>query len=308
MTEGQDRHSHDHSNATQKRLILVLALTVVYTAAEVAGGILSNSLALLADAGHMLTDDLALALAVVAAWVARRPPDAGRTYGYQRAEILAALANGVALVVVCGLILWQAMARLAAPPEVATGLMAVIAAGGLVVNLIGARILWDHAGGLNARGVLLHLIGDLLGSIGALAAAGAMAAFGWRWADPVASVFIGGVIVFSSVRLVLDSIHVLMESAPAHLDAAEIASALRGLTGVIDVHDLHLWTLGGRTPLLTAHLVVDHSVRAHDVLRQATRHLRSRFGVEHVTLQIEPPDFNIVGLGPPPVDTHAPSR
>jgi len=303
VTEVPHSHPHDRAQATRKRLLIVLALTVCYTGAEVVGGLLTNSLALLADAGHMLTDDLALLLAVIAAWVARRPPDAGRTYGYQRAEILAALANGVVLVGVCGFIFWQAAHRFGDPQEVASGPMAAVAAGGLVVNLAGVWLLRGHESGLNARGVFLHLVGDLLGSAGALSAAGAMAAFGWRWADPAASVFIGGVIVFSSVRLVLDSVHVLMEGAPPHLDAEEIARELRGLAGVTDVHDLHVWTLGGRTPLLSAHLVVDHSVRAHDILRLATGRLAERFGVSHVTLQIEPPDFNILGIGHARVDT-----
>jgi cobalt-zinc-cadmium efflux system protein len=288
-------------------LAWVLALTLAYTVAEIVGGISSNSLALLADAGHMATDDLALGLAVLAGWFATRPPDPGRTFGYQRAEILAALTNGVILVVVCGFIFWEAVTRMAAPPVVQTGLMAWVAAGGLAVNLVAARMLHGHAHGLNARAAFLHVMGDLLGSIGTLIAAALMAIFGWRLADPLASVFIGIVIVYSSVRLVLESVHVLMEGTPAHLDPEQIRRSLRALPGVADVHDLHLWSLGGNAPLLTAHLMVDLSVHAHEVLRTATAELTARYGIAHVTLQIEPPDFNIHGIGRPPVDTGKPS-
>ena len=294
-------HTGDAPSA-QRRLTLVLGLTLAYTAAEIAGGLASNSLALLADAGHMATDALALGLAVVAGWIARRPPDRGRTFGYQRAEILAALTNGVILVAICGSIFWEAIHRLTAPPVVATGLMASVAAGGLAVNLFSAWILHGHTEGLNARAAFLHVLGDLLGSVGALVAAMLIALFNWRLADPLASVFIGAVIIFSSTRLILRSVHVLMEGTPAHLDPEEIRRSLRAVSGVADVHDLHLWSLGGRAPLLTAHLVVDLTVRGHDVLRAATTELQLLYGIDHVTLQIEPPDFNIRGIGRPSVD------
>jgi cobalt-zinc-cadmium efflux system protein len=281
---------------------LVLALTAVTTVIEIIGGLLSHSLALLADAGHMATDVLALGLAVFAAWFASRPPDRGRTFGYQRAEILAALINGVVLVVICGFIFWEAFRRLAEPPEVATGLMAWVATAGLAVNLFSAWLLHRHRHGLNSKAAFLHVLGDLLGSAGALVAAALIAAFGWRLADPLASFFIGVVIVVSSVRLVLESVNVLMEGVPAHLDPEDIRRCLRTLPGVCEVHDLHLWSLGGRAPLLSAHLVVDLTVRSHDVLRAATAELTEHYGIEHVTLQIEPPDFNIRGIGRPPVD------
>lgn len=295
-------HARD-ARAARQRLRWVLALTLLYTVAEIAGGLLSNSLALLADAGHMATDALALGLAVFAAWFAGRPPDPGRTYGYQRAEILAALANGVFLVVVCGFIFWEAIRRFSSPPEIRSGLMGGIAAGGLAVNAVAAWLLHGHTHGLNARAAFLHVLGDLMGSVGALAAAAAIALFGWNWADPAASIAIGVIIVVSSVRLVLESVHVLMEGAPTHLDADEVHAALASIRGVAGVHDLHLWSLGGRAPLLSAHLVIDHSVRGHEVLRAATAALATRFGIDHATLQIEPPDFNIRGIGAPSVDS-----
>lgn len=293
-----------HVEASDRtRLKWVLALTLAYTVAEIAGGISANSLALLADAGHMATDALALGLAVVAGWLAHRPPDPGRTFGYKRAEILAALTNGVILVVVCGFIFWEAIHRLSAPPAVTTGIMAWVAAGGLAVNLAGALMLHGHTHGLNARAAFLHILGDLLGSIGTLVAAFVIAMFHWPMADPLVSIFIGAIIVVSSARLVLDSVHVLMEGAPTHLDPEEIGRSLQALRGVAGVHDLHLWSLGGSAPLLTAHLVVDLSVRGHEVLRAATAELASRYGIEHVTIQIEPPDFNIHGIGGRSVDS-----
>jgi cobalt-zinc-cadmium efflux system protein len=289
------------TTGSARRLALVLALTAVYAAAEVIGGWLANSLALLADAGHMLTDIMALSLALLASWVARRPPDEARTYGYQRTEILAALVNGVALITIALFILLEAWRRFQAPLAVEVHLMAGVAAGGLVVNLAAAWILRGKHRGLNFRAAYLHVLGDLLGSVGALTAAGSIAWFGWRWADPAASVVIACIIIVSAARLVLASLHVLMEGVPAHLKIEEVRDSLLKTPGVGDVHDLHLWSLGGRTPLLTAHLVLDHSAPAERVLRQAARALRRRFGITHSTLQIEPPDFNIAS-GPRALD------
>lgn len=295
-------HVHDHGGGSDtRRLWWVLALTLSYTAVEIVGGLWSNSLALLADAGHMLTDNFALGLALFAAWSARRPPDPGRTYGYQRAEILAALCNGILLVVVAISIVWEAMERLGEPPEVAHGLMAAVAAGGLVVNIVGAAVLHGgHGHNLNVRGAYLHVIGDLLGSIGALSAAGLMAAFGWRWPDPVASIVIAAIIVVSSIRLLVEAVNVLMEGVPRHLDSAELRACLLGVPGVDDVHDLHVWSLGAGSPVLTAHLVTDHARRPGDILREAVACLEETYGITHATLQIEPPDYNIVqDLEPP---------
>ena len=290
-------HTHGHSvpgRSTQRRLALVLGLTASYTLAEAVGGYLANSLALLADAGHMMTDNLAIGLALLAAWMARRPPDPSRTYGYHRVEILAALINGVTLVVISLFIFWEAWERLQETPRVQYGLMAVVAGGGLLVNIIGAWILRGRQQGLNVRAAYLHVLGDLLGSVGTLVAAGLIALFGWNWVDPLVSVLIGGIIIFSSTRLVLDSVNVLMEGAPSHLDAQEVHRCLANTDGVCEVHDLHLWSLAGGAPLLSAHLVADHSVSSAQVLRVATDTLRDRFGITHATLQVEPPDFNIL--------------
>jgi cobalt-zinc-cadmium efflux system protein len=299
-------HLHPHpaggdGNHT-RRLAVVLALTGAYTIAELVGGWLSNSLALLADAGHMMTDNVAIAIALLAAWSARRPPDASRTYGYQRAEILAALFNGVVLALASGAIAWEAWARFRDPPEVQTGLMAVVAAGGLVVNIVGAWVLHGGSGqSLNVRAAYLHVLGDLLGSVGALGAAVVMASTGWLWPDPVASVAIAAIIVFSAVRLVLQSVHVLMEGVPSGLDPEEIRRTLLAVPGVSDVHDLHLWSLAGTNAVLTAHVVTDHSRTSGAVLREAAAVLGEQYGIAHSTLQVEPPDFNIVEtIDPPP--------
>ena len=279
---------------TATRLGLVLALTVGYAIAEVAGGFASGSLALLADAGHMTTDILALSLAVLAAWSARRPPDRSRTYGYARVEILAALGNSVALVVIALAILREAWLRAFDPPQVQAGLMAAIAAGGLVVNLLAMRLLRSHAHGLNLRAAYLHVMGDLLGSLGVLVAAALAYGLGWNWADVAVSAVVAGILVVGAVRVVLASGNVLLEGAPPHLDTAEVQACLAGLAGVGEVHDLHLWSLGGHAPLLSAHLVLDHSVPAERVLREATAEIARRFGIDHATLQVEPPDYNII--------------
>jgi len=293
---GHDHHDHQHDHAASpiRHLSIVLALTLLYAGAEVAGGLLSNSLALLADAGHMLTDALALGLALAAAWFAKLPPDRARTYGYQRAEILAALANGVALVVICGFLFWEAWQRIAAPPQIRTGLMAWVAAGGFVVNLV-ALFLLREVHGLNARAAYLHVLGDMLGSIGTLVAAGLVAAFGWRWADPVAGIAIGAIIIAGSIRLVLQSLNVLMEGVPREMDLREVRACLVALEGVAGMHDLHVWTLSGGRPILTAHLVLHGDASPARVLRSACRALEERFGIRHATIQIEPSDYNIFG-------------
>ena len=289
------RLPHRGGGAT-RRLGVVLALTAAFAVAEAAGGWLSNSLALLADAGHMLTDILALSLALLAAWSAQRPPDATRTYGYRRVEILAALFNGCALIVIALFIFIEAWERVGDPPQVRVGLMAAIAAGGLLVNLIAARVLHGHhQRGMNLRAAYLHILGDLLGSLGALVAAGLIYLLGWRLADPLVSAVIGVIIVVSAVRLVFDAGHVLLEGAPAHLNARAIETSLAAVDGVEGVHDLHVWSLEGEAPLLSAHLVLDHTIAAAQVLRAAGEMLRERYGVRHSTLQLEPADFNIVG-------------
>ena len=260
--------------------------------AEVVGGLWSGSLALLADAGHMLADAGALALSLFALWLAERPAPTDRTYGYYRMEILAAMANGAALVAVAGGIFFEALERLGAPTEVQGGAMMAIAAGGLAVNGIGLAIL--HSGrdqSLNLQGAWLHVLSDALGSVGAILAGALVWAFDWRWADPAASIVIGVLVVRAAWSLLREAVAVLMEGAPGHIDVDEVRAALRGTEGVESVHDLHVWTITSGLVSLSCHVCAVEDVPPRDLLTRLRALLSERFGIEHVTIQIEPPDF-----------------
>ncbi|RPJ60676.1 MAG: cation transporter [Acidobacteria bacterium] len=287
-------HAHPHGapsrGANRRSLTLVLILVALYMVAEIAGGLLTNSLALLADAGHMFSDVAALGLALFAIWFAARPAPRHRTFGYYRAEILAALANGATLVAMAVFILVEGWGRLQDPPEVRGGLMVVIAVGGLVVNLAALRIL--HAGrneSLNVRGVWLHVLTDLLGSVQAIAAGALILAFGWWWADPVASLLIGLLVLYSAWGVVSASVSVLMESAPAHIDVDAVRDGLRDLPGVAEIHHLHVWSITSGMTALSVHLVPSPGTEgAWDTLLARTQGLlRERFNIGHTTIQIE---------------------
>lgn len=274
--------------AERRRLRLVLVITGLFMVAEVAGGIMANSLALLADAGHMLTDLGALALASWAMRLSLAPPSPQRTYGYVRMEVLAALANGSALLVIAGLICWEAVRRLREPVEVAAPLMLVVAFMGLGVNVVGALLLHAHSrDNLNVRGAYLHVLGDLLGSVGAILAGTVILLTGWTLADPVMSVVIALLLLVSAWRLVRESTDVLMEAAPRHMDVQEVLDDLGSIPGLHDVHDLHVWTLTSGFVALSAHGVVDDPREQGDVLAEVRRRMASR-GIEHVTFQLEP--------------------
>ncbi len=264
--------------------------------AEIVGGLVTNSLALLADAGHMLSDVAALALSFFAVWLAARPSPAERTYGYHRAEILAALANGATLIVVSLYIFYEAYERLWNPPDVQGPLMMAIAVGGLVVNLLGLWIL--NAGrseNLNVRGAWLHVLTDALGSVGAIAAGVLIWGFGWELADPIASVLIGCLVIYSSWRLLSESVWVLMESAPSRIQVEQVRAALRELPGVRDVHDLHVWSITSGMDAISAHVVAEPTSPPLDLLDQVQQILRDRFQLEHATIQIEPPQWAACG-------------
>ena len=267
---------------------MTLALVLLYMGAEVVGGIVSGSLALLADAGHMLSDAGALALTLVAMRFARRPPTATRTFGFHRAEILAALANGATLVAIAIFIFMQAFERLRNPPDVEGGLMLAVAGGGLVVNGLGLWILRSgHDHSLNVRGAWLHVLSDALGSVQAIAAGALIWAFGWNWIDPIASVLIGCLVVYSSWSLIQQAVAVLMEEAPGHIDVDAVRAALLGLPGVSNVHDLHVWTITSGFVALSAHLTCVERERQEFVLKAAQDVLVSRFGIRHTTIQID---------------------
>jgi len=270
-----------------RRLGWVLAITATFMVAEVAGGILSSSLALLADAGHMFTDVAALGLSVFAIRLASAPSSDRRTYGYVRLEILAALVNGAALLVISGMILFEAWDRFREPVEIQGGVMLTVASLGLGVNVIGALVLHDHAhDNLNVRGAYLHVLGDLLGSVGAIVAAGIVLTTGWLPADALVSAVIACLILFSAWHLVRDATDVLLESAPRHIEMDVLLGALRTIEGLDDIHDVHVWTLTSGFVALSGHGVVDDPTD-HTRILQEMRDRMAEFGVRHVTFQIE---------------------
>jgi cobalt-zinc-cadmium efflux system protein len=283
-------HTHQAAprSANKRRLKIALALAAIYMLAEVAGGVLTGSLALLADAGHMLGDVGALALSLFALWIADRPSSTRFTFGYYRTEILAALVNGAALLAIAAMILLEAVERLSAPPPVAGAGMLAIATGGLVVNLVALVIL---GGGrhesLNLRGAWLHVASDALGSVGAMLAGALVWGFGWHWADPVASLVIVLFVVYSAFALLRDAGAVLMEGAPGHLDVDQIRDALVDLECVHAIHDLHVWTITSGVVSLSCHAVKTPSAAATGVLSEIRAVLRDRFGIDHVTVQVE---------------------
>lgn len=284
-------HDHGHGGGRSRStrpLALTLGLAASYMVAEVIGGLWTNSLALLADAGHMLSDVAALALALFAIWIAKRPPDPRRTYGYYRAEILAALANGATLVAIALFIGVEAWERFREPREVQGGAMMVIAAGGLIVNVAGLLILRGQRNeSLNVRGAWLHVFTDMLGSVQAIIAGALIWAFGWNWVDPVASLLISLLVIYSSWHLLKEATAVLMEGAPGNIDVDEVRETLRASEGVAAVHDLHVWTISSGLVALSAHVIAESGATVQVAALRAAVH--ERFGIDHVTLQVEAP-------------------
>lgn len=285
-------HHAESRRSDQRRLTGTLVLVALYMVAEVVGGLLTNSLALLADAGHMLSDAAALGLSLFALWIARRPPTARQTFGYYRAEILAALINGATLVAIAGFIFVEAYGRFWSPPEVKGPLMMAVAVGGLVVNLVSLWLLGhaDHDN-LNVHGAWLHVLTDALGSVGAIVAGLLIWAADWYWADPVASVLIGLLVIYSAWQLLAEAVAVLMEAAPRGVDVDAVHQTLRELPGVVEIHDLHVWTITSGLESLSAHVVVEDGRPAADLLGAIQDRLHERFGINHVTIQLEPADF-----------------
>lgn len=289
---GGDGHAGPGPERSTGRLKWTLGLVLAYMVAEVVGGILTNSLALLADAGHMLSDAGSLALTLFAMWVARRPPTPERTFGYYRTEILAALLHGATLVAVSLYVFHEAWQRFQDPPEVTGPLMMGVAVGGLAVNGIGLWLL--HEGreeSLNMEGAWLHVLADTLGSVGAIVAGLVIWLTGWNLADPVASTLIGVLVLGSSWRLLRQSVNVLLEGAPAHLDVEEIRDGLRSVEGIRGVHDLHVWSITSGMVSLSAHVEREDGRPPAALLSELQSLLRERFGIRHCTLQIEPAEF-----------------
>ncbi len=276
-----------------RRLFHVLLLTSAYMIVEAVGGWLTNSLALLADAGHMLTDVAALALALGAMWMCERSAPPEKTYGYYRLEILAALLNAVILLVISLAIFYEAYERVQRPPRVRGLEMMVIALGGLAVNGMGMILLHRaRHRSLNVRGAFLHVFSDMLGSLGALVAGGLIWKKQWYLADPAISFLTAGLIIVCAWRLLKESVNVLMEATPAHIDIAAVERLIRDVPGIHDVHDLHVWTITSGKEALSAHVILaDEGASPKEILQALRVKLKEAYGIEHVTIQIETPDF-----------------
>jgi cobalt-zinc-cadmium efflux system protein len=285
-------HAHDQGKDRRfNRLAGALAITFVYMIAEGVGGWLTNSLALIADAGHMLTDVAALGLTLGAIWFASRPATSRKTFGWYRLEILAAFVNGLVLVLLSFWVIYEAIERWRSPEQVLGLEMTLIAAGGLVANLVSARLLHaDHKHDLNLHGAWLHIMGDLLGSVAAMVAGLLIIVKGWLWADPLTSIFISLIIIVGAVRLVLDSVNVLLEGTPAHIDLSAITTSLMGLEGVGGVHDLHVWTISSGRDALSVHITHGKSVVHSELLGRVRDRLQVDFGIDHLTIQMETPE------------------
>jgi cobalt-zinc-cadmium efflux system protein len=282
-------HNHDHGRRADRRaLAITFVLTAAFTVAEVVGGLITGSLALLADAGHMLSDALSLGVALFAVWLAGRPSTPNRSFGYKRAEILAALFNGATLVAIAVWIFIEAYHRFLEPPEILGGWMLVVATVGLVVNVAGAAIL-SRSGGesLNLQGALRHVVADILGSVGAIAAALVILTTGWYYADPIISALIGLLVLGSSWKLLRDSTNVLLEGTPRGIDADEVGRSMAASEGVQEVHDLHIWTITSGFPALAAHILVGRDENCHTRRRDLEELLAREYGIEHTTLQVD---------------------
>jgi cobalt-zinc-cadmium efflux system protein len=256
--------------------------------AEAIGGWWTNSLALFADAGHMFTDVAAMCLTLTAAWLAERPATPRKTYGYYRLEILAAFANGIVLVLLSLWIIYEAFQRWQQPAEVLGGELTIIALGGLAVNIIAAYLLsTSHKHDLNLRGAWLHVMGDLFGSVAAIFAGLAIVAYGWLWADAVSSAVISVIIIIGSVRLILESVDVLLEGTPRHIDLTAVEAVILETDGVSGVHDLHVWTISSGIEALSAHISHERSVTHSELLVRLRSRIHDEFGIDHLTIQIE---------------------
>lgn len=289
-------HSHDLRALSRRRLWIAFLINAAFLVIEAVGGLVANSLALLADAGHMLTDVAALLLAIMVARLAERVSTPTRTYGLLRAEVLGAFVNGASLVMIVGVIFWQAWRRLGTTPEINGPLMLTVAALGLAANLASAWVLYgSRRETVNVQAAFLHMVADALGSVGAIVAGAVVLLTGWTPIDPLASVVIGALILWSTWGLLIQTINILLESTPENIDYNEVKAALESIEHVKAVTDLHIWTIASGMPSLSAHVRLYPSCgeTAHwqICLKEAQTLLRVRFGIRHTTLQFEPEDF-----------------
>lgn len=284
-------HHHDHAREGNKKgLIIALLITAGIMFLEFFGGLITNSLALLSDSGHMLSDTSSLALSLVAMWFATRPASPNKTYGFYRFEILAALFNGLTLFLIAGFIVYEAIERFAEPPTVASGSMMLIASIGLLANLLSAFSLLkngDVKDNVNLRSAYLHVLGDALGSVGAIVAGLLMYLFNWYIADPIISVLVALLILRSAWGVIKLSIHILMEGTPLAIDQDGVKETLEGIEGVQNVHDLHIWTITSGLDSLSCHLLIDDKKDCQMILQEAINLIESRYKILHTTIQVE---------------------
>jgi cobalt-zinc-cadmium efflux system protein len=306
--DGASGHAHDHTHGhghahaappatarAARALAWALGLTLLFAGVEAVGGLVAGSLALLADAAHMLMDSGALALSLFAAWIARRPASAARTYGWKRVEILAALVNGALLLVVTGGIVVEAIRRLGSPQPIQTGLMLGVASAGFAANLAAAALLHQSRDeNLNVRGAYLHVLSDLAGSVAAIIAAIVIRMTGWLPADPLLSLALSLLLIVSALRLLMQAVDVLLEAAPRHVDVTALEAAVAGVPGVERVHDVHVWTVSSGFVAMSGHAVVPDAGRAQEALEEITRRVQG-FGIRHVTVQLEGRNGRCIG-------------
>ena len=280
-------HSHHHTSNTRV-LFWSFIIIFLFMIIEAIGGILTNSLALISDAGHMLSDAAALGLSLLAFKIGRKKATLDKTYGYRRFEIIAAFINGLTLILISLYIFYEAFHRFMEPPDVSASMM-IVAIIGLIVNLVAAWLLMrgDSKDNLNIRSALLHVMGDLLGSVGAIAAGLLIFFFGWDIADPIASAIVALLIIISGFRITKDAIHILMEGKPENINVDAIKETLEGLDGVENVHDLHVWSITSEFPTLSCHLVVKDSVNRDKLLQRANQEMKTSFSLSHCTIQME---------------------
>lgn len=294
-------HSHCHSHNNSKSLLLVLFITAFYMIAEFVGGIYTNSLALTADAGHMLGDVASLGLAYFALWLSTRKAPIEKTYGYYRAEIFAAFINGLTLVFIALAIIYEAYQRIKLAQNIDAMTMIIIAAGGLIVNIVGA---WALHGGskenLNIKGAFLHVIGDLLGSIGAIIAGILVYKYGLYIADPIVSTIIALLVLYSSINITNAAVQILMETVPKHIDLKDVKDSINTIDGVENVHDLHIWSIDSKSVSLSVHVVAEFT-NYERILCEIDSMLKDKFNIVHSTVQIEPVDFHENGC---PLNLH----
>ena len=287
MMRGMFEHDHHHVDHSSKQLLIALGFTLSFAAVEGFAGWYANSLALLGDAGHMVTDSISLALAAFAARLSQRPASETLSFGFGRAEVVSAIVNAVFMLVVVGSIVLHALERIQHPPEVKGAMVLVVAAIGLLINISIAVILSRGEKTLNVRGALLHVMGDLLGSVAALTSGLVILMTGWTPIDPLLSLFISLLILGSALRLLREAFHVVMEGVPPEIDLPGVGYSMAKVQGVRSVHDLHIWRLDSHTIALSAHVVVDNLATWEPVLRRLKQHLDETYRIAHITLQPE---------------------